>query len=327
MKKLVDQKIFEKIHQSHDFLIVSHVRPDADAVGSLLGLGLALINQEKNVQMVLADGAGRFEYLPKVNLITRSPSGKADMIIVVDCSDIKRVGGLKAELGKPDLVVDHHKTNDRYGVYNIVEPDQVATAAILFDHLPEWGLSFDPEIATCLLSGIVGDTIGYRTPNVNAEVMRKSAALMDLGANLADIYREELVMKSFKAYKYWGSGLSRLKVQDGLVWTCLTLADRLDIGYPENDDADLVNILSAVREARIALIFVEQSQNEVKISWRARPGWDVSGIAYEFGGGGHAAAAGADVEGNLEDVRKRVIPRTIELLNQQTNELEMEKTT
>ena len=161
MKRVVDQKIAEKINQSLNFLIVSHVRPDADAVGSLLGLGLALINQGKHVQMVLTDGAGRFEYLPKVDLITNSPHGNVDMIIVVDCSDINRVGGIRASLGKPDLVVDHHKTNDQYGMYNIVEPFQVATAAILFDHMPEWGLEFDPDIATCLLSGIVGDTIGY----------------------------------------------------------------------------------------------------------------------------------------------------------------------
>jgi phosphoesterase RecJ-like protein len=315
----LDLKIKQKIAVSQKCLILSHVRPDADAVGSLLGLGLALRNAGKDVQMILEDGIGRFGYLPGVRSIKRAPEGTFDLIIIVDCSDPDRVGQVLSHFGKPDLVVDHHKTNLQFGMYNVVESNQVATAAILFDHLPAWGLAFDPEVATCLLAGIVGDTIGYRTPNVNSDVMRKSAALMDLGADLADIYREELVSKSFTAVQYWGAGLKRLKKDDGLVWTSLKVADREEIGYAGNDDADLVNVLSSIHEAEIALIFVEQSQNNVKISWRARPGLDVSGIAFKFGGGGHAAAAGADVAGSLEEVKDRVLEQTRNLLEKQKN--------
>jgi len=169
------------------------------------------------------------------------------------------------------------------------------------------------------LSGIVGDTIGFRTSNVNAEVLRKSAELMDMGASLADIYQNELVMKPYTAIRYWGSGLNRLQYEDGLVWTSLTLADRNEIGYAGNDDADLVNVLSAVKEAKIALIFVEQSSNEVKISWRARPGYDVSGIALDFGGGGHAAAAGADVMDSLQNLQDTVISETKKILYNRRN--------
>lgn len=313
----IDQDIKNKIESSNHILIVSHVRPDADAVGSLLGLGLALIQDRKTVQMVLEDGAGKFQYLPGSDLISESAQGQVDMVIVVDCSDPSRVGGILIDYGKPDLVVDHHKTNLEFGRFNIVEPDQVATAGILFDHMPDWGLSYNPDIATCLLSGIVGDTIGFRTSNVNSEIMRKSADLMDLGADLAHIYREELITKPFTAIRYWGFGLARLEHADGLVWTSLTLADREEIGYPGNDDADLVNVLSSVKEAEIALIFVEQPQDEVKVSWRARPGVDVSGIAFEFGGGGHAAAAGADIRGTLEEVKECVIIETKKLLEKQ----------
>jgi phosphoesterase RecJ-like protein len=113
--------------------------------------------------------------------------------------------------------------------------------------------------------------------------------------------------------------LSRLEQDDGLVWASLTLADRKKIGYAGNDDADLVNVLSAVREAKIALIFIEQENNRVKVSWRARPGLDVSGIAFSFGGGGHAAAAGADIDGELDDIMTRVIGKTRELLESSRN--------
>jgi phosphoesterase RecJ-like protein len=315
MNQEIDQKIAAQFKSKERFLIASHISPDADAAGSLLGLGLALMNKGKTVQMVLVDGAEKFNYLPGSEHIIRMPSGETDMIIVLDCSDPDRVGSALDGYGNPDLVVDHHKTNLAFGAINVVEPDQVATAAVLFDHMPAWGLSFEPEVAMCLLAGIVGDTIGFRTPNVDAELLRKCAALIDLGGDLTHVYDEELVMRPFKAVRYWGSGLKRLERQGDLVWTSLTLADRQEAGYAGNDDADLVNVLSSVREAKIAIIFVEQPNQSVKVSWRSRPGWDVSGIAYQFGGGGHAAAAGADIEGSLSDVKHGVIQETLRLLD------------
>ncbi len=158
----IDQQLAEKLVQCQRILVVSHVRPDADAVGSVLGLGLALRNSGKSVQMVLEDGVAGFEYLPYIDLIKREPEGDLDFVIVVDCSDPYRVGQALNGYGKPDLVVDHHKTNLNFGTYNVVEPDQVATAGILFEHMPRWGLTIDQKVATCLLAGIVGDTIGFQ---------------------------------------------------------------------------------------------------------------------------------------------------------------------
>lgn len=311
-----NKEIAEKIQASNRFLLASHVRPDADAVGSLLGLGLALKSAGKQVQMVLEDGPGKYSYLPGSECIIKKPQGEVDMIIVVDCSDPLRVGKILTDYPQPDLVVDHHKTNVNYGKFNLVEAEQVATAAILFDRIPLWGLTINAPVATALLSGIIGDTIGFRTSNVNAAVMRKAADLMDLGASLSDIYRSELVLKSFEAVRYWGAGLNRLQRRNGLVWTSLTLEDRKKSAYPDTDDADLVNVLSSIDGASIALIFIEQSKEQIKVSWRARPGIDVSNIAFEFGGGGHAAAAGADIEGTLEEVQNRVIIETEKLLEE-----------
>ena len=171
MTKKINQDIKDRIAGSDRILVVSHVRPDADAVGSVLGLGLALRAAGKTVQMVLEDGSDNFEYLPQYDTISRQPEGQFDMVIVVDCSDPDRVGHVLDDYGKPTLVVDHHKTNLQFGEYNVVEPDQAATAAILYDAIPTWGLSFTPEVATSLLSGIVGDTIGFRTSNVDSQLL------------------------------------------------------------------------------------------------------------------------------------------------------------
>jgi phosphoesterase RecJ-like protein len=114
--------------------------------------------------------------------------------------------------------------------------------------------------------------------------------------------------------RLWGSGLNNLERNGPLVWTSLSLADRLAAGYPGRDDADLVNVLSSINGALISIIFVEQPNGSVKVSWRAQQGVDISQIALQFGGGGHPAAAGAELDGSLESVRNKVLEETYKLL-------------
>jgi phosphoesterase RecJ-like protein len=126
-----------------------------------------------------------------------------------------------------------------------------------------------------------------------------------------------LVHRSFEAMRFWGAGLSTLEREDGMVWATLTMADRQAAGYSGRDDADLINILSAINDAMISIVFVEQSNGGVKVSWRSQPGLDVSAIALKFGGGGHPAAAGAEVSGNIEEVRHRVVDLTRQMISQE----------
>jgi bifunctional oligoribonuclease and PAP phosphatase NrnA len=121
------------------------------------------------------------------------------------------------------------------------------------------------------------------------------------------------VHRSFEAARYWGQGLAKLHHNDHIVWTSLTQEDRKAADYTGNDDADLINILSTIEDANIAIIFVEQHGGKVKVSWRAIPGLEVAQVAFSFGGGGHAAASGAEIEGTLEDIQQRVLKATAEL--------------
>jgi phosphoesterase RecJ-like protein len=323
--KHLSQTIREQIQAAQRFLIVSHIRPDGDAIGSLLGLGMALIQAGKDVRMVLVDGLPQnFRFLPGSDQIHRGTGNldSFDYVIVVDCSDLQRVGALangRPLLGDrvPDLNIDHHITNLNYARLNLVVPEQVATAAIIAFNLPFWGLSYNQSIATALLTGIVTDTIGFRTSNVTPQALRLAAMLMEHGADLPEIYTLALVSKTFEAAQYWGLGLGKLQREnDGdLVCTTLSMEDRQAAQYPGNDDADLVNMLSTV-DSEIAVIFVEQKNGHVKVSWRSRSGYDVSKIALQFGGGGHAAAAGADISGELEFVQEQVLKATRALLEQ-----------
>jgi phosphoesterase RecJ-like protein len=306
----------ERLAKSKNIIIASHVRPDGDAIGSLLGLGLAMIDAGKSVQMVLVDGVpSSYKYLDGSELIIKNPDGDFDTFITVDSADFKRVGKSLEDLGQPDINIDHHKTNEKFGKLNLIEADEVATAAILARHLPEWGYTITQPIAAALLTGIITDTLGFRTSNTNPSALRLCAELMETGANMPDIYMRSLVKKSFAAAKYWGAGLTSMEHKDGIVWATLTLEDRKRTGYGGNDDADLINLISAIDGNKIGMIFVAQSDNHVKISWRAlESGVDVSQVAKHFNGGGHAAAAGADLPGTLEEIQPVVLKTTREML-------------
>lgn len=308
--------IKERLEKSNNVVIASHVRPDGDAIGSLLGIGLALRDVGKSVQMVLVDGVpSSFKHLEGSELILKEPKGEHDTFITVDSADFKRVGKPFENFGQPDINIDHHKTNENFGKLNLIESQEVATAAILARHLPEWGYTITQPIAAALLTGIVTDTLGFRTSNTNPSALRLCAMLMETGVDMNELYMRALVNKTFPAAKYWGAGLSRLEQKDGIVWATLTLDDRKQSGYSGNDDADLINMISAIEGHKVGMIFVEQSDNHVKISWRAlEPGIDVSPVAKYFKGGGHAAAAGADIPGALSEIQPLVLEKTEEML-------------
>ena len=308
--------IKERLEKSKNVVIASHVRPDGDAIGSLLGLGLALRDSGKSVQMVLVDGVpSSFKHLEGSELILNEPKEAHDTFITVDSADFKRVGKTFENFGQPDINIDHHKTNEKFGKLNLIESEEVATAAILARHMPEWGYNITKPIAAALLTGIVTDTLGFRTSNTNPSAMRLCAMLMECGVDMNELYMKALVNKTFPAARYWGAGLSSLEQNHGLVWATLTLDDRKNAGYSGNDDADLINMISAIEGNKVGMIFVEQSDNHVKISWRAlEPGIDVSQVAKHFKGGGHAAAAGADIPGALSDIQPLVLKTTQEML-------------
>lgn len=308
--------IKERLENAKNILITSHVRPDGDAVGSLLGLGLALTDAGKSVQMVLADGVpASFRHLEGSELIVNKPTGEHDTFITVDSADFKRVGKVFENFGQADINIDHHKTNGNYATLNLIEADEVATAAVLASHLPEWGYKITQPIAAALLTGIITDTLGFRTSNMNPSALRVCAELMETGVDMPDIYMRSLVQKTFVAAKYWGAGLSNMEHKDGIVWATLSLDDRRRAGYGGNDDADLINMISAIEGEKVGMIFVAQSDNHVKISWRALvSGVDVSQVAKHFNGGGHVAAAGADIPGTLEELQPLVLKTTRDML-------------
>ncbi|GAB4469200.1 MAG: bifunctional oligoribonuclease/PAP phosphatase NrnA [Anaerolineales bacterium] len=303
--------IGEAFRKAERFLLVTHIRPDGDAIGSLLGLGQALLQAGKSVQMVLDDHLPmQFRHLQGSELIKKTITEEFDLAISLDCSDKSRLGRFGQESIEWNINIDHHITNEGYAKINLIDTEAVATAEIIATNLEGWGFQINKAVAEALLMGILTDTIGFRTYNMRSDVLRLAATLIDAGANLPELYARNVYHKSFEAVKMWGSGLSRLQRKNGLVWTILTNQDRSAAGYPGNDDADMINLLTAIEDAKISVVFVEQPNGRVKVSWRARPGFDVSQIASQFGGGGHPAAAGAELTGVIQELCELILEKT-----------------
>ena len=316
MIEAIDASIKERLGNAEKILITGHIRPDGDAIGSMLALGLSLLNAGKDVQMVLPAGLPTaFSHLEGSELVQKETEGDIDLFISVDCADFSRIHEDLQSFGMPAINIDHHITNEKYAEINLVEADSVATASILTEHLPVWGLEITKPVAAALLTGLITDTLGFRTLNMNPKAFRQAATLMELGIDLPDLYYQALVSRSFKAARYWGAGLSSLERDGQMVWAVLSLKNRKAVNYHGNDDADLINMLSAIEDSPVALIFVEQPKEMVKVSWRARgKEWNVAQVAAQFGGGGHRAAAGATIKGSLDEIKPKVLRATREIL-------------
>lgn len=311
MNEVVHKQIQKELEAANNVLVVSHVRPDGDAIGSLLALGLALQEIGKNVQIISADGVPSvYQHLSGSDLVVKQAKSTYDIVVVLDCSDFKRTGPVLNGNQIPDVNIDHHVTNLSFAKYNLIDDQAVATTEILAEYFPKWNLPFTQPIANAMLTGMITDTLGFRTTNMTPRALRVVAQLMEMGADLPSLYSQALMRRSFEAVQFWGKGLSNINRDGPVVWTILTLEDRKSVGYPGRDDADLINVLSSINDALIAVIFVEQPGDAIKVSWRAQSGIDISKIAVSYGGGGHPAAAGAEIQGNLEDVSKDVLYKT-----------------
>jgi phosphoesterase RecJ-like protein len=297
-------------------LLITHVSPDGDAIGSLLGLSHALRAAGKTTVPISADGCPEtFRFLPGSNEIVKKTDQACDLIIALDCADLGRAGKPVESFGRqPDINIDHHATNPRFARLNFVDETTTATAELIADLLPAWGLPLTQPAAECLLCGLVSDTLGFRTANTTAKALTTAQTLMATGADLPRIYDYSLNRRSFAAVQLWGHALARASLADKLAWTTIPLAIKQNVGYNGKGDADLINVISTVSEADVFVVILETGPNEVKISWRARPGIDVSRVAQSFGGGGHVAAAGANVKGTLEEVEEKVLAATRKIM-------------
>lgn len=307
----MEQKAAQRISSAHRTLIVSHVSPDGDAIGSLLGLGLMLQSRGQEAVMACADPVPtQYQHLPQSDQIVRRPSGQFDLVVSLDCSDLERLGPAydgRALSGVPIVNIDHHATNVRFGIVNWVDPTSAATTQMLVQLAHALQLPLSQEIATCLLNGLLTDTLGFRTSNTTAEVMRAAVELIQAGAPMGELTDRIFNHRPLGTIRIWGLALQTLCLEERILWTTITRDMRRQADYCDNGDGGLVNFLSTANEADMAVIFDELESGAVNVSMRAVSGYDVSKVALALGGGGHPQAAGCTLAGPLHETRQRVL--------------------
>jgi phosphoesterase RecJ-like protein len=300
------------IARANRILVVTHVGPDGDAVGSLLGLGWLLRAQGKETTLACEDPVPEScGWLPGSEQVVARGNGSYDLVISLDCSDPRRMGQVY-EGAVPDAAallvnIDHHITNTRFGAVNWVDPASVATAQMVLSlaDLAGWGL-FEAA-AVCLLNGLVTDTRSFRTQNVDAEALRAALVLMEAGASLHQVTWRALEQRPLASVRMWGQAIDRMQLENGILWTEVTHEMRHHWQSGPDGESGLVNFLAGVREADVVVLFAERENGTVDVAMRAAPGHDVAQLALRLGGGGHPQAAGCTLEGGLSEVRQRVL--------------------
>ncbi len=313
----VASQVVHAIQGATRVLCVSHVAPDGDAVGSLLGMGWMLHRLGKETTLALPDSPPQeFAYVPGVeNIVSPEAVGADfDLIICLDASSPDRMGAVYRPADHdaiPLLVIDHHVTNTYFGDLNWVEPGCAATCQMLVYLADALHLELTGELAVSLLTGLVTDTLGFRTSNTDARVLAAATRLVEGGAPLSQIVADTLSTRTFASVRLWGAALADVQLEDGIIWAVLRRADRERIQARDEDGDGLASFLVTVKEADISATFTERLDEQgapyVACSFRAKPGFDVSSVAVALGGGGHPPAAGCTLPGVAEDVVDRVI--------------------
>jgi phosphoesterase RecJ-like protein len=306
----------EFILKRDDFLVVSHVQPDGDAISSTAAAGWLLDKLGKSYVMI-NDGPipSRLHVLQKASEIViageDSPKRKFRHIIAVDCADASRMGKA-AQWFEPEyelLNIDHHPTNDRFGQVNLLRFDAAATAEILYQLIEHMGLPLDQEIATALYTGIMTDTGGFRYSSTTPQVLEIAARLMATGAPgpvLAERLLERMTLGQMRLLQ---RGLSRLTFSEDhrICWLWVTSEDVEESGAANEDLEGLVNYPRNIDGVEVGILFKENGTKSVKVSMRSAGLVNVAEVARHFGGGGHVRAAGCRLTIPLQEAMEQIV--------------------
>ncbi|MGQ0678750.1 MAG: DHH family phosphoesterase [Actinomycetota bacterium] len=309
----------ETLRGSAEVAVFCHVGPDGDAFGSMLALGLALENKGKKVWMSWGSTelavSYSFAFLPGIDKLTppdRLPE-QLEIVVAIDCADIHRLEMLvpRFQAAGTSINVDHHLSNPGFADVNLVVAERASSCELAYELIKRLGAEVDADIATCLYTGVVTDTGRFQYSNTRPETLRVAAELLELGARHQSVAQMVYESASLGQVRALGIALGRAVVHGDVVYSWLLRSDLGELGAEAAED--VIDVLRTVREARLTLLLKEQPDGWWKGSLRSRSGGDVSVVAGAFGGGGHAAAAGFNVRGELEEVLRLVLERLGEI--------------
>ena len=317
---IIWSRLAEIIDAHERFIITSHIRPDGDAIGSELGMAALLDQKGKQSWIVNASELPeRFEFLDPTHRIlhiddeqSRTAMKTGEVLIILDTSawvQLGSMGDFIRNTSATKLVIDHHLGHDDMGAELFKDVHAPACGALLADAAEPLGCQLTPEVAEPLFVALATDTGWFRFSSTNGNTLRLAARLSDAGANVSKLYCllfEETTLGRLKLMGRTLEGVHTTK--DGrIAYSAIRLSDFQSTGAVPQDSEDLVNYTLSISGVQVGLLFIEQRSGMVKVSFRSRNGLDCTRVAAQFGGGGHHQAAGAMIDGPIEQAQSRVL--------------------
>ena len=320
VQKLPLSPVKEALARHENFYMTTHVGPDADAIGSALALKIGLEKLGKSVVYVSRDGVPPSnKFLPRTDeVLTQIPYDYTySCAVVLDCDGTAaRVASDYGfiERARERVLIDHHRGSQPIFEANWLDPNKPATALMIYELLCAMEIEIDRDMAQNLLAGLSCDTGHFRFGNTTPEVLHAAGVLVSRGADAREIAFRMFDERSLSSTKLLGTAIGKMQVEhDGaLVWTALSQADFLAVGTGDESVENVVNVMRNVSGAQMAIIFRERRDEDgvhARISVRAEEHLRADLFAKEFGGGGHAAAAGLRQRGDLDSIIHKVIGR------------------
>lgn len=319
--------IIKTIRKNKYFLITSHTNPEGDALGSEIALWVLLKKMGKRAIMVNYDGVPyEYEFLPFQKHITRFTHTligkfKFDCFVALDCSDLKRTGGVHMlnVQGKPVLNIDHHVSNQYFGDVNWVDSCASSASEMVFALYKRLGIAFTKDAALLLYVGICTDTGSFRYTNTTSSTHRMAAELLTHGFSAAQVYKKVYENIPFQDMKFLSQLLPHMRssAQGKIVFFEIKRSLLKDRIFAFDVTEKILSFARAIKGVEVVILFREnvRTRGEIRINLRSQGKIDVNKIAAFFGGGGHKTASGATLQGRIVSVRKKVLRKIKESLS------------
>ena len=324
----VPDEVVARLRAAKRVLTICHENPEADALGSALAVSLLVEAGGGVATPVCADPVpAMYDFLPGMDRFRREPDASIDydLLVVGDCGELERIGPVleshRALFDRvPILDIDHHISNRRFGAFDWIDASSSATCEMVTLLASRMGVPLTAEdgmLAAALCAGVVMDTGNFQHSNTTPRTLVVAAALREAGAPLTDVARRIYRSKPNSQLILFGRVLARMNSDQGgrLVWSTLQLDDLPASGARSEHSEGLVDMLAQSSTAEAAILFKEVGAS-TRISVRTLPGGvDATVLTGEFGGGGHARAAGATIELPLDEARRAVLAKAVELVS------------
>lgn len=305
------EAVLEVVRRGRKFAVCSHARPDGDAVGSMLALGMTLAALGKQADLYAADPVPQiYRGLPCAETIRRVKrvEGEYDAAILLECDGVARtrLGGLE---GRVLVSIDHHASWKAFAEVNWIEEGACAVAEMVYRLTQAAGVAVTPAMATCLYTAVLTDTGSFCYEGTDAHAFEVARELVLRGANPAEIAREVYFSNPMPKMVLLGSALTRLRREGRLAWLWVTDDDMSHAQATEEDCEGIVNYAIGIAGVEAAVLLRELKDGKIRLSLRSKGGVDVARVAASFGGGGHRHAGGCTLEGPLTAAMERILER------------------